>query len=230
MIYGKFGPTSYQVWCVDYIGGWLSRVFGQAQGASSCEGMLKERCFHGSKFGKLEFPDGLWKLCWFVRFVFPFPLFPESFFLARCILNRIGILAYSKRLSTGSFKHRWLAFSGGALEVEPSLVRVLKRQSAWWDFWGRCRGSNCQLQAAARVMRRELCIPFPAARFEAGLQFFFLNKNCNLDWTWCNCEKMEFFFFAFHGLDAKGCFCMFFLRSVLGSSLAAGVPLGCLKI
>ena len=140
MIYGKFGPTSYQVWCVDYIGGWLSRVFGQAQGASSCEGMLKERCFHG-----------LGKLCWFVKFVFPFPLFPESFFFARCILNRIGILANSNALhgfvlGHGSFKHRWLAFSGGALEVELSLVRVLKRQSAWWDFWGTpdAGGGNCQ--------------------------------------------------------------------------------------
>lgn len=67
---------------------------------------------------------------------FPFSPFPGIVFFARCILNRIGILANSNALhgfvlGHGSFKHRWLAFSGGALEVELSLVRVLKRQSAW---------------------------------------------------------------------------------------------------
>lgn len=70
---------------------------------------------------------------------FPFSPFPGIVSFARCILNRIGILAYSNSLhgptsATEVSSTVWLAFSGGALEVELSLVRVLKRQSAWCDF------------------------------------------------------------------------------------------------
>eukprot|EP00434_Breviolum_minutum_P040586 symbB.v1.2.036066.t1/scaffold4838.1/size34075/3 len=46
--------------------------------------------------------------------------------------------------------------------------RKVHPQPDWWGFGGRAKPGESPQEAAARVMRRELCIPFPAARFEAG--------------------------------------------------------------
>ena len=101
--------------------------------------------------GNLEFPAGLGKLCWFVRFVSPFPLFPESFFFL------LG--ASSTGLASWPIQIRFMVLSW-ATEVEATLVGFFR-----WGFGGRakpgespqeavrlvrflgnarCRGSNCQ--------------------------------------------------------------------------------------
>ena len=66
-------------------------------------------------------------------------------------------------------------FLPGKIMLECSLAWDFSR----WYMGGRAKPGESPQQAAARVMRRELCIQLPQARFEAGCMFYPENTPVN---------------------------------------------------
>ena len=196
-----------------------SRVFlGKRKALPAARVCWKRGVSMDPNLWKLGVSSWPWETLLIREIRFPFSPFPGIVFFL------LG--ASSTGLASWPIQIRFMVLSW-ATEVEAPLVGFFR-----WGFGGRAKPGESPQEAVClvrifgeRQMRggvtasmagcstcdaKGALYSISSCTFWGWVAVFFSEQNCNLDWTWCNCENWSSFFFAFHGLDAKGCFCMFF--------------------